>query len=400
MDTYAPQRRQSNASEADSTVSSNYKTALTSRRDSTASNDSFTTTIEEMDDSSFIEDVGHRSEDGEDGGKEEVESGFDQEDRSDSKVDPAIFVLSHATEVVHTSTVREGISERNEAVSSQGQGHKAFVTSTQSTGALKRFLLNITNISNAEKCPYSIDITRSSSDLPGASDAEEYVSYLNHPDIDPTEKSKIHGIANLGLFLPCVEDPGMEDEAHMKNEVRAFVQVLQGSEARDQITHLDIGYEYVLHDLAAPKVWHEDKVTFGEKRLQEEMDAFSKPCNALELVQNTHNRALLLRMVRWIAIALPNVRTLTLHMNSSVLLCSSDSRKDRYIDELVAQFPNLEEVNVVCAEPFVALSWMVWDDRVPISGERFTSDVAEKLRGRKYYQNGGRRWSRSTDEES
>ncbi|KAF2161382.1 hypothetical protein M409DRAFT_28116 [Zasmidium cellare ATCC 36951] len=96
------------------------------------------------------------------------------------------------------------------------------------------------------------------------------------------------------------------------------------------------------------------------------------------------------------ALALPNIHTLTLHLHKDHLLCLADNEvtlnpaKAGYIDALIEPFPNLEEVNLVCAEPFVALSWIVSEGRVFSSADRM-SEVVERLRGREYYQNGGRR---------
>ncbi|KAK4505541.1 hypothetical protein PRZ48_003504 [Zasmidium cellare] len=276
------------------------------------------------------------------------------------------------------STIRDFNSDDGEINNMDGGELKGRANDT-----MHGFLEKLTRLSGERGCPVTLNIIGGDREV---QEAKQLVGYLDDSTLDPMD---VHGITSLGLFLSNAGNPDRTKD-QMKKAVRCFIRSIHSSKtAQRQITHLDVGYAPVLTKLQTPTARAYDSISVGEKRLEAQMSLLSNQS------ANTHNQALLLRLTDWISLALPNIHTLTIHLDKDHLLCTADSHvcyhpdaKGGFMDEIISPFAELQEVNLVCAEPFVALSWSVSQRRVFSSVDRM-SEVVQKLRSREYYRYGG-----------
>lgn len=310
------------------------------------------------------------------------------ESRRDSVVSSASAVVTkmpkpvERTSIVAANSTMEPIEGSKptvtEATTVTCSDSKHFVIPKQTEDDYEAFMAKL----KMQQVQPVLDIIRKPDSIAGQSDIEHFLGHLANPDLNPTQKANLCANASLGIFFLDAgtrEIPG----PHMKKEIRAFVAAMLRSPAKRNITHLDIGWKKLLPSLPHIKRPNNlDAHITGQSDLLYQMSLFSRPVKTSKAVQNQHNRALLVRMVRWVAMALPHIRTMTFHDDANFLHCHSH---EEYLEDLMAPFVELEEVSIVCEKPFVAISFRVeegerWNHRIDSQAE-----TSLRLKGREYY---------------
>lgn len=109
---------------------------------------------------------------------------------------------------------------------------------------------SLLTLSLDNKAPTSLNIVRELLFQPDANTPiPQFINLLESEILPLEQKASMPSIFTLGLFLAN----GFGDEVpeeHVKSEVRAFAISLKSSAtAQQEITHLDVGWKHVLHDL-------------------------------------------------------------------------------------------------------------------------------------------------------